>query len=204
MSLTCPVDLDVLMLRREIGAMYARVATAPDGAFHFHRGPAYATGMLGYDAQELERLPADVTARFAGVGNPHAIAPLPAGATVVDVGCGGGMDLLLAALHVGPTGRAIGVDMTAEMREQAQAGARGAALTHVEVRDGDATQLPVDDDSIDVVISNGVLNLVPLKDRAIAEMARVVKRGGRVQIADIVVGEELPDSVRRDIDLWTG
>ena len=148
MSLTCPVDLDKLMLRREISAMYARVATAPEGAFHFHRGPAYAAGMLGYDAQELERLPADVTARFAGVGNPHAIAPLPTGATVLDVGCGGGMDLLLAASHVGPTGRAIGVDMTAEMREQAQAGARALALMQVEVRDGDATQLPVDDGSV--------------------------------------------------------
>ena len=204
MSLTCPVDLDMLMLRREISAMYARVATAPEGEFHFHRGPAYAARMLGYDARELERLPADVTTRFAGVGNPHAIAPLPAGASVVDVGCGGGMDLLLAALHVGPTGRAIGVDMTAQMREQAQGGARALALPHVEVRDGDATQLPVDDGSVDVVISNGVLNLVPLKDRAIAEMGRVLKPGGRLQIADIVIGEELPASALRDIDLWTG
>lgn len=204
MSLTCPVDLDTLMLRREISAMYARVATSPEGEFHFHRGPAYAAGMLGYDPRELERLPADVTARFAGVGNPHAVAPLPVGATVVDVGCGGGMDLLLAALHVGPTGRAIGVDMTAEMREQAAAGARACGLAHVEVRDGDATQLPVDDASVDVVISNGVLNLVPLKDRAIAEIARVIKPGGRLQIADIVIGEELPDSALRDIELWTG
>jgi arsenite methyltransferase len=204
MSLTCPVDLDTLMLRREISAMYARVATAPEGEFHFHRGPAYAAGMLGYDQQELDRLPPGVTARFAGVGNPHAVAPLPPGATVVDVGCGGGMDLLLAALHVGPAGRAIGVDMTFEMREQAASGARASGLANVEVRDGDATRLPVDDGSVDVVISNGVLNLVPLKDRAIAEIARVVKPGGRVQIADIVIGEELPDSALRDIDLWTG
>jgi len=145
-----------------------------------------------------------VTARFAGVGNPHAIAPIAAGATVVAVGCGGGMDLLLAALHVGPSGRAIGVDMTAEMRAQAAAGARMLALANVDVREGDATQLPVDDGSVDVVISNGVLNLVPRKDRAIAEIARAVKPGGRVQIADIVIGEELPDSALRDIDLWTG
>jgi SAM-dependent methyltransferase len=204
MSLICPVDLDTLMLRREISAMYTRVAMAPEGEFHFHRGPAYAAEKLGYDPRALEQLPTEVTARFAGVGNPHVIALLPAGATVVDVGCGGGMDLLLAALHVGPTGCAIGVDMTAQMREQAQAGAKALALTHVEVRDGDATQLPVDDGSVDVVISNGVLNLVPLKDRAIAEIARVLKPGGRVQIADIVIGEELPDSALRDIDLWTG
>ena len=204
MSLTCPVDLDTLMLRREITTMYARVATAPDGEFHFHRGPAYAASMLGYDRHELERLPADVTARFAGVGNPHAVAPLPAGATVVDVGCGGGMDLLLAASHVGPPGLAIGVDMTAEMRERAAAGAKAVGLANVDVRDGDATQLPVDAASVDVVISNGVLNLVPLKNRAIAEIARVLTPGGRVQLADIVIGEEVPDSALRDIDLWTG
>ena len=204
MSLICPVDLDMLMLRREISAMYARVATAPEGEFHFHRGPKYAAGMLGYDPRELERLPIQVTARFAGVGNPHAIAPLPTGATVVDVGCGGGMDLLLAAVHVGPFGRAIGIDMTAEMREQAAAGATACGLANVEVREGDATQLPVDDASVDVLISNGVVNLVPRKDRAIAEMARVVKAGGRVQMADIIIGEELPDSALRDIDLWTG
>jgi arsenite methyltransferase len=204
MSLTCPVDLDTVMLRREISAMYARVATAPEGSFHFHRGPMYAAGMLGYDPTELEFLPAAVVARFAGVGNPHIIAPLATGATVVDVGCGGGMDLLLAAMHVGPSGRAIGVDMTVEMRTQASAGAAACGLMKVEVRDGDATQLPVDDGSVDVLISNGVLNLVPRKDRAIAEMARVVKPGGRLQIADIVIGEELPDSALRDIDLWTG
>jgi len=204
MSLICPVDLDTLMLRREISAMYARVATAPEGEVHFHRGPAYAAERLAYDPRELERLPADVTARFAGVGNPHAIAPLPTGATVVDVGCGGGMDLLLAAVHVGPAGRAIGVDMTAAMRERAAAGAKAIGLPNVEVWDGDATQLPVDDESVDVLISNGVVNLVPRKDRAIAEMARVVKPGGRVQMADIVIREELPDSALRDIDLWTG
>ena len=204
MSLTCPVDLDTLMLRREISAMYARVATAPEGEFHFHRGPEYAAAMLGYNREDLDRLPAGVTARFAGVGNPHAVAPLPAGATVVDVGCGGGTDLLIAAWHVGPSGRAIGVDMTAQMRETAAAGARASGLANVEVRDGDATELPAADGSVDVVISNGVLNLVPLKDRAIAEIARVLKPGGRVQIADIIIGEELPDSALRDIDLWTG
>ena len=114
------------------------------------------------------------------------------------------MDLLLAALHVGPTGRAIGIDMTAEMRVRAAAGAQACGFANVDVRDGDATQLPVGEGSVDVLISNGVLNLVPLKDRAIAEMARVLKPGGRLQIADIVIGEELPDSALRDIDLWTG
>lgn len=204
MALACPVDLDSARLRREVREMYARVATTPDGTFHFHRGPGYAAGWLGYDAAELAELPADVTACFAGVANPHAIASLTSGATVVDIGSGGGTDLLLAARHVGPGGRAIGIDMTADMREKARAGARTCGLAHVEVLEGDATSLPLDDASVDVVISNGVLNLVPEKERAFAEIARVLKPGGRLQIGDIVTGVELSEAIRRDIELWTG
>jgi SAM-dependent methyltransferase len=184
--------------------MYARVAAAPDGAFHFHRGPQYAAARLGYDAVELAALPADVTASFAGVGNPHRIDSIGEGAVVLDVGCGAGTDLLLAARRVGPRGRAIGVDMTEAMRRRAAAGAAACGLVNVDVRDGDATALPVEDQSIDVVISNGVLNLVPDKPKALAEMARVLKPGGRAQIADIVIGEVLSDDALRDIDLWTG
>jgi arsenite methyltransferase len=204
MTLTCPVDLDSLRLRREVQDMYARVAAAPDGVYHFHRGPDYAATMLGYDAAELAALPASVTHPFAGVGNPHAIAPLPLGARVVDIGSGAGTDLLLAARHVGPSGRAIGIDMTAEMRDRARAGARECGLAHVEVLEADATSLPLEDASVDVLISNGVLNLVPEKERAFAEIARVLKPGGRLQIADIVTGVELSEDIRRDIDLWTG
>lgn len=204
MSLVCPVDLDSRRLRREVQAMYSRVATEPDGSFHFHRGAGYAVEWLGYDAGELAALPREVTDCFAGIGNPHAIGPLAAGARVVDVGSGGGTDLLLAARQVGPAGRAVGVDMTAEMRDRAHAGARRCGLTHVDVLDGDATNLPLDDRSIDVVISNGVLNLVPDKERAFAEIARVLRPGGRLQIADIVTGVELSESIRRDVDLWTG
>ena len=184
--------------------MYSRVAASPEGAFHFHRGPQYAATTLGYDAAELAALPSDVTASFAGVGNPHAIARIPLGATVVDIGCGAGTDLLLAARRIGSAGRALGVDMTEGMRRRATAGAAACGLAHVDVRDGDATRLPVDDGSVDVVISNGVLNLVPEKERAVREVARVLKPGGRVQIADIIIGEVLPDSALRDIDLWTG
>ena len=204
MTLACPVDLDSLRLRREVQEMYARVASAPDGAYHFHRGPDYAATMLGYNAAELAALPASVTHSFAGIGNPHAIAPLSGGARVVDIGSGAGTDLLLAARHVGSSGHAIGVDMTAEMRDRARAGARECGLTHVEVLEGDATSLPLDDESVDVVISNGVLNLVPEKERAFAEIARVLRPGGRLQIADIVTGVELSEEIRRDIDLWTG
>ncbi len=204
MSLSCPVDLNVLMLRHEVNAMYASVAAAPEGTFHFPRGPEYATRTLGYDTGALSRLPVDVTARFAGVGNPHVIAPLGPGATVLDVGCGAGTDLLLAALRVGPSGTAIGVDMTDAMCAHAARGARVSGLTNVELHQADATELPVGDESVDVVISNGALNLVPEKERAIAEIARVLKPRGRLQIADIVIGQQLPESVVSDIDLWTG
>jgi arsenite methyltransferase len=204
MTLACPIDLDSRRLRREVQEMYARVAATPDGAYHFHRGPDYAATMLGYDAAELAALPASVTHSFAGIGNPHAIAPLPSGTRVVDIGSGAGTDLLLAARQVGPSGHAIGIDMTAEMRERARAGARECGLTQVEVLAGDATSLPLDNESVDVVISNGVLNLVPEKERAFAEIARVLKPGGRLQIADIVTGVELSEEIRRDIDLWTG
>jgi arsenite methyltransferase len=203
-AITCPVNFDVKSLRKEVQSIYSRVADAPQGEFHFHRGPAYAARMLGYDSAELEALPADVTSSFAGVANPHAIAPLQNGATVVDIGCGAGMDLLLAARHVGPAGRAIGVDMTEAMRQRAAAGAAHCGLHHVDVRAGDATSLPVDTASVDIVISNGVLNLVPEKERAVAEIARILKPGGRVQIGDIVIGEVLDDTALADIDLWTG
>jgi SAM-dependent methyltransferase len=204
MALSCPVDLDTVRLRQDVRGMYARVATAPDGTFHFHRGADYAARWLGYDAALLAKLPANVTASFAGVGNPHAIGPLPVGATVVDIGCGAGTDLLLAAFEVGATGTAIGVDMTEAMRDRARRGAAACGLSQVDVREGEATELPVPTAAVDVVISNGVLNLVPEKDRAIAEIARVLKPGGRVQIADIVLGVDLPESAKRDIDLWTG
>jgi SAM-dependent methyltransferase len=204
MAIACPVDLDRLKLRAEIQSMYARVAADPSGEFHFHRGPEYASTRLNYDPAELSKLPGTVTESFAGVGNPHAIAPMPSGTAVVDIGCGAGTDLLLAAFHVGPLGRAIGVDMTEAMRDRAHLGAAACMLPHVEVREGEATALPIEAASVDVVISNGVLNLVPEKRAAVAEIRRVLKPGGRVQIADIVLGVELPEDARRDIDLWTG
>ena len=204
MALSCPVDLDTRKLRAEIQSIYARVAADPSGEFHFHRGPEYAATRLRYDAAELATLPGTVTGSFAGVGNPHAIAPLPSGATVVDIGSGAGMDLLLAARHVGPSGRAIGVDMTEAMRDRARRGAAACGLAQVEIREGEATALPVETGSVDVVISNGVLNLVAEKAAAIAEIRRVLKPGGRVQIADIVLGVELPQDARADIDLWAG
>ena len=204
MAIACPVDLDTQMLRSEVSKIYARVAADPNGDFHFHRGPAYAAEFLGYDPVELAALPADCTASFAGIANPHAIATIIAGETILDIGCGAGMDLLLAARRAGPTGRAIGIDMTEAMRDRACASAAAAGLRNVEVYRADATALPFPDASVDVVVSNGVLNLVPEKDKAFAEIRRVLRPGGRLQLADIVLDAELGEDVRRNIDLWTG
>lgn len=204
MALACPIDLDTRKLRDEIQTIYARVATEPSASFHFHRGPEYAAEMLGYDSDALAALPADTTASFAGVANPQRIAPLPRGATVLDIGCGAGMDLLLAAAAIGPEGLAIGVDMTEAMTARARDGAHRAGLANVEVRIGDAMALPVTSDSVDVVMSNGVLNLTSDKRRAFGEVWRVLKPGGVFFYGDIIVAGELPESVRRNVDLWTG
>ncbi len=143
-------------------------------------------------------------ASFAGVGNPLRIEPLVDGATVVDIGCGSGTDLLLAAAAIGPHGRAIGVDMTEAMRHKARAAATEAGLANVELRSGDVLDLPIESHSADFVISNGVLNLAPDKRRAFSEVLRILVPGGRFLYADIVVASELPESIRRDIDLWSG
>lgn len=204
MAVTCLVDLDTRKLRLEIQSIYARVATDPGGAFRFHRGPRYAADLLGYDAPALAALPPVSTESFAGVANPHRISPIRRGATVVDIGCGAGMDLLLAAAAVGPTGRAIGVDMTEAMAERARAAARALEFDHVEVRLGDASDLPIESGTVDAVISNGVLNLTPDKTVAFAEVLRVLRPGGEFLYGDIVLDVELDEGTRRDIDLWTG
>jgi ubiquinone/menaquinone biosynthesis C-methylase UbiE len=141
---------------------------------------------------------------FAGVGNPLRIEPVLPGSSVVDVGSGAGTDLLLAARAVGPQGRAIGIDMTESMLRKAEAAAAEAGLANVELRRGDVLELPVESGSVDVVLSNGVLNLAPDKRRAYAEVHRILRPGGRFLYADIVVASELPDSIRHDIDLWSG
>jgi SAM-dependent methyltransferase len=204
MATTCPVDFDTARLRNEIQSIYSRVASAPDGEFHFHRGAEYAATFLRYDRQALARLPPSAVESFAGVGNPLRIDRVAAGSTIVDVGCGAGMDLLLAARAVGERGHAIGVDMTGSMLRKAEAAAAEAGVSNVELRRGDALELPVESGSVDVVISNGVLNLAPDKRRAFSEVLRVLRPGGRFLYADIIVASELPESIRRDIDLWSG
>jgi len=204
MALSCPIDLDVARLREEIASIYSRVAEDPSGDFHFHRGAEYAASMLDYDAAELALLPLGTTSSFAGVANPFVAGKPCAGQTVVDIGSGAGTDAMLAGSYVGPTGRVIGVDPTEQMLAKARASAASIGATNVEFRKGSGEQLPVESGTVDVVISNGVVNLAPDKAPVFQEIARVLKTGGRLQLADIVVASELSEGIRRDIDLWTG
>jgi SAM-dependent methyltransferase len=204
MSIACPVNLDREKLKSEVRATYAKVAENPHGEFHFHRGPEYAARLLGYDLAELNSLPPLATAPFAGVGNPFMMDALPSGGTVVDIGSGAGMDCLLAARRVGATGRVVGIDMTDAMLARARRGAAEAKLPQARFEKADMTELPLDSGTVDVVISNGVINLAPEKQKVFNELFRVVKPGGRLQFADIIIGTELSEDARNNIDLWTG
>ncbi len=198
-----PAKVDREVLRTQIAAKYTEVALDPEKGFHFHTGRPLAA-MLGYGLEEVDSLPSSVVESFAGTGNPFSMGRMPTGATVLDIGCGAGFDTLLAARQVGPAGRVIAVDMTEAMLEKTRAAARALAFGHVDVRMGFAEDLPVDSESVDVVISNGVINLCPDKIAVMREVFRVLKPGGSFQIGDIVVHKEVPQDAKDDIDLWSG
>jgi arsenite methyltransferase len=196
-------SLDLGSLRQAIQEEYAAVARDPGRGYHFHTGRPLAS-MLGYDDDWLEGIPEDSIASLAGTGNPFRIGLLAPGTRVVDIGCGAGLDSLIAAKMVGPNGQVIGVDMTPAMLQKARKSAIEVGLGNVEFREGLAESLPVPDGWADVVISNGVLNLLPDKLAALLEMARVLKPTGRLQIGDIMVQEAVPEEAKQQIDLWTG
>ena len=190
-------------LRRQIRAKYTEVALEPEKGFHFHTGRPLAA-MLGYEDVDVDSLPPSTIESFAGTGNPFSMGRLAEGEVVLDIGCGAGFDTLQAARQVGPRGRVIAVDMTEAMLDKARAGAAALGLTNVEARQGFAEDLPVASESVDVVISNGVINLCPDKSAVMREVYRVLKPGGRFQVADIVVHKEVPQDAKDDIDLWSG
>jgi SAM-dependent methyltransferase len=195
------VDLDAL--RASIRAEYAAVASEPDRGFHFHTGYRLAA-ILGYPQEWMAWLPRGAAVSMAGTGNPFALGHIWPGERVVDCGSGAGADALIAAHLVGPAGTVIGVDMTPEMLATARSNAAEAGLANVEFREGLLESLPVDTGWADVVISNGVLNLVPDKAAALAEMHRVLRPGGRLQAADIVLERSVSSTSKQDVSLWTG
>lgn len=196
-------EVDRESLRCEIRKEYAEVARNPSKGFHFHTGRPLAR-MLGYDDAWLEHVPEPSIASFAGTGNPFAVGPIRPGENVVDVGSGGGIDSLVAAWMTGPSGRVVGIDMTPEMLARARGSAEAVGAGNIEFREGHAETLAIEDGWADVVISNGVVNLCPDKLQVFREMYRVLKPGGRVQLADILVQKAVPESAKRDIDLWKG
>jgi arsenite methyltransferase len=201
--MTTPLLLDVDVLRTAIQEEYAEVAACPMKGFHFHTG-RFLADRLGYPAERVDALPDAVVESFAGVGNPFSWGNLQPGETVVDLGCGAGFDTVLAAQMVGAEGRVIGVDMTPAMLNKARGNAEMLGLSNVDLREGFLEELPVADATADVVISNGVINLCPDKATVLAEAFRVLKPGGRLQIADIIVAKAVPEGAKEDIALWTG
>lgn len=198
---TAPVDVE--RLRTEVKLKYRDVATDPTKGFHFHVGRPLAR-MLDYPMSVVDALPDQVVESFAGVNNPFSMGGLRLGEKVLDIGSGAGFDSILAAQMVGPEGKVTGVDMTPEMRAKASSNASLVGLRNTEFIDGLAESLPLGDSSVDIVISNGVINLCPDKLEVYREINRVLKPGGRLQIADVVVQKPVPDDAVADIDLWTG
>jgi arsenite methyltransferase len=196
-------EVDLEILRCEIQKEYADVADDPGRGYHFHTGRPHAL-RLGYDEALVDSIPAGAVESFAGTGNPFSLGELGEGSIVVDIGCGAGIDSLIAGRLVGPRGRVIGIDMTPAMLEKARSSAREAGMDQVEFREGFAESLPVPDGWADVVISNGVINLCPDKAAVFAELHRILKPGGRLQIADISVQKPVSENAKRNIDLWKG
>jgi arsenite methyltransferase len=200
--LAVEIGIDVDLLKSEIRKTYASVSQEPEKDFVFPTGRAWAQD-LDYP-EELSRVPDSAVESFAGVANPFTLGRLEPGECVLDLGSGAGTDSLVAAQMVGPEGHVTGIDMTPEMLAKARAAAEEMGAENVEFVESEAEQLPFADGSFDVVISNGVIDLIPDKDAVFSELFRVLKPGGRIQVADVTIQNPVSESGRRDIDLWTG
>ena len=197
------VEIDVETLKSEIKKTYAAVSQEPEKDFIFPTGRSWAAD-LGYPAALLERVPETAAQSFAGVANPFSLGELEPGERILDLGCGAGTDSLVAAQMVAPDGRVTGIDMTPEMLGKARAAAAEMSQENVEFIEAEAERLPFADESFDVVISNGVIDLIPDKDAVFSDLFRVLEPGGRIQIADVTIQNPVSEEGRRDIDLWTG
>jgi 2-polyprenyl-3-methyl-5-hydroxy-6-metoxy-1,4-benzoquinol methylase len=198
-----PPVIFIKTLRSEISKEYARVAQYPELGFHFHTD-LRLTKLLAYQDEWLEGLPEEAIESFAGTGNPFLIDQLKPGERVVDVGCGAGLDCLIASKMVGPQGEVIGVDMTTEMLDKARYNIKSVGSKNISIRQGFIEEIPVSDNWANVVISNGAINLVPDKDNVFQELYRILKPGGRLQVADILVQTPLPIDAKQKTELWVG
>lgn len=196
------VEIDVDLLKSEIMKTYACVSDEPERDFIFPTGRAWAED-LGYPA-ELANVPDAAAESFAGVANPWELGRLAPGERVLDLGSGAGTDSLIAAQMVGEQGRVTGVDMTPAMLAKARAAAETMGASNVEFVESEAERLPFEDGHFTIVISNGVIDLIPDKDAVFAELFRVLTPGGRLQIADVTIQNPVSEEGRRNIDLWTG
>ena len=195
-------QIDTEHLKREIRQTYATVSLDPEREQIFPTGRAWAED-LDYP-EELGNVPATAVDSYAGVANPFALGRLTPGERALDLGCGAGTDTLVAAQMVAPAGGVVGIDMTPEMLARARRAASEMGLENVEFVEGEAERLPFPDAGFDVVLSNGVIDLVPDKDAVFAELFRVLRPGGRIQVADVTIQAPVSEEGRRNIDLWTG
>lgn len=183
-------------------ARFTRIAKDPSSEKRFPVGPESAK-RLGYNADEIDSMPGSVTESFAGVGCPIALGPINEGETVLDLGCGAGLDSLLAARRVGPEGRVIGIDMTPDMVRKASENGQKLGVENVEFRQGSAEQLSLGNTSVDIVLSNGVINLCPDKGRVVSEIYRVLRPGGRLYVADITLEDGVDQATVEKLGTWS-
>lgn len=195
-------ELGLNEIQEAVRKKYAEVSCTAAGKFKYPTGKEGALN-LGYDLSVIAAVPDDLLESFCGVGNPFKLGPLHSGEVILDIGCGAGFDLINAGLLVGPAGKVCGIDLTKEMLEKASKTIRRAGLTNSEVILAGSDDIPYSNSTFDVVISNGVLNLSPLKEKSFQEIYRVLKQGGRFQFADIVLKEDLPDNIAGSLKAWS-